>query len=100
VSSLHDLEMLELWAETMFCLVSAVCLIRFDVLFVLQPIPGTGSHLEVEKAMRRDLYWEKAKIGTFGGETFKSGHYADAVAITCQAKVWCQVVRFFFHGLF
>ncbi len=84
ISKLDRVEMLELWMETMFCL----------------PIPGIGDHLEVARSMRRDLLWEKAKIGVFGGSAFKPGLWSDAVTLSCKAKVqndWILLfVSFFF----
>lgn len=46
-----------------------------------------GDHLEVARAMRRDLFWERAHIGPFGSRSFEPGQWSDVVALSCKARV-------------
>ncbi len=71
VSSIQDAVLLELWSELMFAL----------------PLSDLPDHLEVDRALARDLLDYKCGVGMFRSSNFNPGQWGDLYMLKCRAKV-------------
>ncbi len=86
VSAVSSPLFFELWSDMMFAL----------------PLKSIPDHVEVDRAMQRDLLEQNCGVGAFGGGRFDPGQWGDIFTITCRARVenYEQAVSWMRRSLF